>query len=298
MPTLPSRLGSATTYEPGVTADIHISSLLTSGASGFWRQFSVQYVKNLVIVTKAVPPGTPPKDAVTVSTNVDFPTYLKMVEETKKANDPRVSAIRILRPEQPPEFSSDARGFLVALIHGFQIDVPAPDQNAGGGMLGVPAKVLRIKLPQAEVAVSHQLDTTSPEGLRVRGKIEEFNPGPNFEAIAINDDENQGKPLTRFTAAFVMGALGTKIRSQNIDVALNQLNLPGFAIQSISPLDPSGWMRVNPDPHRDRAGSDHDRDAPTVVQPAPVYATVPVVNPVPVVASPTFVPTAPVVTNP
>ena len=62
-------------------------------------------------------------------------TYLKSTahfkEETKKAKDPRVSAIRILRLEKPPEFSSDARGFLVALIHDFQIDVPAPDQAAG-----------------------------------------------------------------------------------------------------------------------------------------------------------------------
>ncbi len=292
----PPRLAS--TYEPGVTADIHISSLLTSGASGFWRQFSVQYVKNLVIVTKAVPPGTPPKDAVTVSTNVDFPTYLKLVEETKKAKDPRVSAIRILRPEKAPEFSSDARGFLVAMIHDFQIDVPAPDQAAGGGMLGMPAKVLRIKLPLAEVAVSYQLDTTSPEGLRVRGKIEEFSPGPNFEAIAINDDENQGKPLTRFTAAFVMGALGTKIRSQNIDVALNQLKLPGFAIQSISPLDPSGWMRVNLIRTATPPAPPVTASAPMIAQPAPVTATLPVVNPVPVVANPAVVTTAPAVTNP
>ena len=45
-------------------------------------------------------------------------------------------------------------------------------------MLGVPAKVLRIKVPLAEVAISYQLDTTSPT-LRLKGKIEEFNPGTN-----------------------------------------------------------------------------------------------------------------------
>ena len=238
----PPRL--ATTYDPGVTADIHISSLLTSGASGLWRQFSVQFVKNLVIVTKAVPPGTPPKDAVTVRVNVDYANYLAGVDNARKANDPRVTALRVFRPQQPPEFSTDARGFLVVLIHDFQVDVPAPDPNAGGNLLGMPAKVLRIKVPLAEVAISYQVDTTSPT-LRLKGKIEEFNPGTNPTVLAINDDETKATPLTRFTSAFVMTALGTRIRNQNIDVALDQLKIPGFAIRSVSPLDPSGWMRVN-----------------------------------------------------
>ena len=63
--------------------------------------------------------------------------------------------------------------------------------------------------------------------------------------MAINDDENQANPLTRIAKAFVMGAIGAKVRGQSIDVTLDQLKLPGFAIRSISPLDPSGWMRVN-----------------------------------------------------
>jgi hypothetical protein len=81
--------------------------------------------------------------------------------------------------------------------------------------------------------------------LRLKGKIQEFNPGTTGEVIAINDDENQGKPLTRFQSAIVMSALGTRVRTQNIDVNLDQLNLPGFAIRSVSPLDPSGWARIN-----------------------------------------------------
>ena len=42
-----------------------------------------------------------------------------------------------------------------------------------------------------------------------------------------------------------MTAMGAKILSQDIDINLDQLRLPGFTIQSISPLDPSGWGRVN-----------------------------------------------------
>jgi hypothetical protein len=235
----------ATTIDQGVTADLHLGSLLTSAASGLWLQDKVKSVQNLMIVTKAVPPGTPPHDAVTVTRNVDFATYLKAVDETRKAKDPRVTAIRVLRPQQSPEFSSDARGFLVALIHHVQLEVPAPDANSGGNLIGVQAKVLRIKVPLTEVAVSYQLDTASPGALRARAQIEEFSPGINAEVLAINDDENKGTPLTRITNALVMGAMGAKIRNQKIDVTLDQLKLPGFAIHDVSPLDPSGWMRVN-----------------------------------------------------
>ena len=33
----------ASTFDPGVTADIHLGSLATSAASGIWRQFAVQF---------------------------------------------------------------------------------------------------------------------------------------------------------------------------------------------------------------------------------------------------------------
>src|SRR5262249_60390681 len=96
-----------------------------------------------------------------------------------------------------------------------------------------------------EVALSYQLDTSTPGSLRLKGKIQEFNPGTTGEVIGINDDETQGRPLTRFQSAIVMTALGTRVRSQNIDVSLDQLRLPGFQIRSVSPMDPSGWARVN-----------------------------------------------------
>jgi hypothetical protein len=156
-----------------------------------------------------------------------------------------VQALRITRPQQPPEFTTDARGFLVALVHDFLLDVPAPDQQAGGGMLGAPAKVLRLKAPLVEIALSYELDQSTPGSLRLKGKIQEFNPGTTGEIIAINDDEYQGKPLTRFQSAIVTTMLGARIRSRNIDIDLDQLHLPGFQIQSVSPLDPSGWARIN-----------------------------------------------------
>src|SRR5262249_34040170 len=80
--------------------------------------------------------------------------------------------------------------------------------------------------------------------LRLKGKIEGFNPGLTGEVIALNDDENQGRPLSRFQSAIVMTALGGMVRRRDINVDLDQLNLPGFRIQSVSPLDPTGWAGI------------------------------------------------------
>jgi hypothetical protein len=239
----PPRLASP--IEPGVTANVHLGSLLTSAAGGIWRQDKFRSVQNVLIQTKAVPPGTPPTDAVEVRENVSFADYSKAVDAARTAHGSRVQALRITRPQQPPEFTTDARGYLVALVRDFQLDAPALDQQSGGAMLGAPANVLRFKAPLVEVVLSYQLDQSTRGSLQLRGKIQEFNPGTRGEVLAINDDENQAKPLTRFRSAIVMTALGARMRSQNIDINLDQLELPGFAIRSVSPLSPSGWARIN-----------------------------------------------------
>jgi hypothetical protein len=239
----PPRLAS--TIEPGVTADLHLGSLLTSAAGGIWQQDKFRSVQNVMIQTKAVPPGTPPKNAVEVRESVSFADYIKAVDTARNAHAPRVQALRITRPQQPPEFSTDARGYVVVLAHDFQLDAPPPGQQSGGAMLGVPAKVLRFKAPLVEIALSCQLDQSKPGSLQLKGQIQEFNPGTRGEVLAINDDEKEAKPLTRLRSAIVMTALAARLRSQKIEINLEQLWLPGFAIRSVSPVDPSGWARIN-----------------------------------------------------
>jgi hypothetical protein len=187
----------------------------------------------------------PPGDAASVTKNVSFVEYVKAVDAARGAHDERVQALRIARPTQPPEFSTDARGYLVALVRDLELDVPAPDRQAGGALLNVPAKILRLRAPLVEVALSYQLDASRPGSPRLKVKLQEFNPGAAGEVIALSDNEKQGKPLTRLQSTIVMTALLVKIRSQNFDVDLDQIRLPGFRIRSVSPADPSGWARVN-----------------------------------------------------
>ena len=231
---------------PGLTADVHLNSVLNSIADGLYQRPVVQTTDNLMILTKDVPPGTPPKDAATIRRNVDFPTYSKVVDEVLKAKNPKVTAIRVKRPPVAPEFAVNARGNLVAILHDVELEVPAPDKSSqGGSVIGVPAKILRLKIPQLEVAFSHKTEATAPGSNTLRAKIEDFAPSPNSQVLAINDDESKPAALTRFSGALVLSALGARLRSLPITASLDNVNLRGFAIQSISPLDPSGWMRLN-----------------------------------------------------
>ena len=232
--------------DPGLTADVHLSSVLNSVADGLYQRGEVQNVSNLVIVTKDVPPGSPPQQAATIVPNVGFPAYALEVEKARQANNPKVTALRIKRPPQAPEFAADARGFLVATVRDVELEVPAPDpKSQAGSMIGVPAKILRIQIPHLEVAFSYQVEEPAPGSHRIRAKVEDFTPSPNSQVLAINNDESKPSTLNRFGGALVISALGAKLRSQPIVANLDNLNLRGFAIQSISPLDPSGWVRVS-----------------------------------------------------
>ena len=122
------------TIEPGIAAGVHLGSLLTSLAAGAYQREQVQSVQNLMIAIRDVPPGTPPREAVTVTKNVDFATFAKAVEDSRKPmpGTPKAAVLRITRPQRVPEFSADARGFLVAMIHDLQIEVPAPGRGSQG----------------------------------------------------------------------------------------------------------------------------------------------------------------------
>jgi hypothetical protein len=240
---LPAKLA---TTESGISAGVHIGSLLSSLAAGAFAREEVKSVGNLMVAIHDVPPGTSPREAVKITRNVDFATFAKEVEAARKprADGRKDTVLRITRPPRAPEFSTDARGFLIALIHDLQIEVPAPDSEGKGGLVGSAAKIYRINVPLAEFDVSYSVDSSPPGSLKLEAKVAEFNPGPNVQVLAITDDETKAVTLSRFSAGVVISAMVAKLRTQPINVDLEQVNLPGFSIRSISPLHPSGWLRV------------------------------------------------------
>ncbi len=230
---------------PGVSADVHLGSIMTNLTRGYLQDPSTKSVTNLMVVTHKVPPGTPAKEGVVVSENVDFPTYLKAVTDSRAANDPAVQAIRVKKPGRAPEFSVERNGYLVAIVHDFALEVPAPAAAAKGGLFGPPAQIYRIEAPDAEFVISFQVaPATGDLPVRLTGRIESFDAGPGSKVIAINDDETKGSALTAFTATTVMNVFGQKLKGQPIDAPLGDLKIPGFTLTSVSPIDPTGWMRV------------------------------------------------------
>jgi hypothetical protein len=229
--------------ETGATAVVHPASMLTNVASGLLQTGDWRTVENVMIIVKNVPPGAPPREALEITRNVDFATYAKTVEDIRTAK-PKGTAMRITRPARLPEFSTDSRGFLVASIHDLQIDVPAPSLEARG-VIGPPAKIYRIKMPNVELAASYQFDVPSPKTMRLRLKIEDFTPGTGAEVLAVDADLAKAPSLSRFSTGIVIGALGARLRTRPFEIVPDELPLRGFAVQSVSPLDPSGWARVN-----------------------------------------------------
>jgi len=233
---------------PGVSADVHLSSIMTNLSRGYLQSDEARGVENLMVVTKPVAPDTPLRDGVELVRNADYPSFLAAAAKAQEANDPKVVAIRVKRPAREPDFSADARGFLVAGVHDLQLDVPVPPRKNGlGSLAGPPAKVYRITAKRAEFVISFQVaPETQSSPVRLTGKIESFDPGtnPNTKVYALNDDESKAQELTIFSAAPVLGFLRTRIEGRPIDVPLSNLQLRGFAIREVSPLDPTGWIRV------------------------------------------------------
>ena len=238
---------SLASYEPGLTADIHLASVATNMARGYLQTPQSQEAENLLIVTRKVPPGAPAGQGVSTTPNADFAAFNRAIEETKAADDPGVMAIRVKRPGHSPEFSADRDGLLVALVHDFQIEVAAPPNAARGGLAGPPAKIYRITAPTAEFSLSIKVTPPSAGAggeAHISGRVEAFDPGPGAQVYAILDDESKPTPLPAFTNAVALNVAAGKIKGRPFDVPLGVGAIPGYNLTKVSALDPSGWLRV------------------------------------------------------
>jgi hypothetical protein len=233
--------------ERGVSADLHLTSILGNLARGYLQSPEARGVETLLVETRAVPSGSAPADALQVTRNADFAAFLKAVESAKAANDPKVQAFRIKRPSAPPDFGADSKGNLVVIVRDLHVEVPAPAPQPGRVALPGPgAKVYRITSPSAEVSLSFRVEPTVPGGpLRFKGKVESLDLGSNGKIVALNDDPAKGQQVNRLLANVVIGLVRARVQGQAIDLPLDRLPLQGFAIQRVSPLDPSGWIRAN-----------------------------------------------------
>lgn len=228
---------------PGVAVDVHLSSLLGNVAAGLFEgQLGQNYQTVQLELTPAATEGeAAPPPAITPNTT--YEQYLARVRELREEQS-GANVLRVVRPAQAPRFSADAQGRLVILLEDFSLDVPAPPAAARGGLLGAPVDVYRVQLPTAQVVVSFQVDASDPTRLRVTGKIDEFNYDNAATVTGLRDDESDGQPLNPLTRSVVLGTIANQIAGRPIDAPIPLAGLRGFVIDGVSPLDPTGWMRV------------------------------------------------------
>ncbi len=259
--------------ESGVSVDVHLGSIMSNVVAGLLAGDQARDVENVMVVTKATDPNAPPKEGVTVGKNVAYPEFLKQIEEARAANNPKVTALRIKKPSVPPEFAADQRGFLVVLVRDFQMEVPAP----AGGLLGGNAKVLRFLVPNAEFVLSFSVPAREPgKPLEFDAKVEDLVWGPGSKVQTIGDDENAPTTMGPFQANIALAGFRTKLQQVPIKAPLANVKLQGFDIGQVSPLDPSGWMRVvltpNGQPIANPGAAQAQAPAPPVPAVAPAAA--------------------------
>ena len=136
------------------------------------------------------------------------------------------TASRIAKPARPPHFSTDSRGFLVASFHDLQIDVPARPWKRG--VIGPPAKIYRIKMPNAELAASYH------STFRHRGRC-------GFGSRSRTSHRGAGRRCWRsmptkprpprscaLSTGIVIGALGAPLRSRPFELFPDQSPASGL----------------------------------------------------------------------
>ncbi len=232
------------TYQPGVTVDVHLPSAISNVISGYLQGGPAKDVTNIMLVTTKQPDTN--RQDVQTTRNADWPTFLAAVKGSSNATGGATQAVRVFKPTEPLQVSSDAAGNLVLLARDFTIEVPAPPQAANGGaVLGPKAKVYRLKMAQAEISLAFEVQPDPAGGpARLVGKVAGFDPGTSVTVTAIDEDETKGTTMNAFTSRIIASAFGTRVTGLPLDVPLDRLAGSPVALTSASKLDPSGWMRL------------------------------------------------------
>jgi hypothetical protein len=221
----------------GITADVHLPSALDTAVPALLQSARARDVTNVVV--EAPPAGQPNPPGPQVQTNVEFPDFLQRIKD-QRAEGRQPQVLRLQRPSDPPRFAADAAGNLVVLVPDFTLDVPALTQT-----LGEPAQVYRIKSDQAEIDLQPTLEIPQDGGApRLRARIVDVDFGRQAQVLAINESEDQARPLNALASRVVLVALGNRLTRQTIDVPIEALSGGRVRVVSASKVDPAGWMRV------------------------------------------------------
>ncbi|QDV37969.1 hypothetical protein [Tautonia plasticadhaerens] len=235
--------------DSGLTLDVHLNSVLTNLAAGYFRSDQASEVENLLV--KIVPPEgeAPPGEGLEVVQNASYEDLLKAIEDVRSQSDsPEAVALRVSKPGEPPAFAVDSEGNLVVFVRDLTIEVPAPEDFGNRGLFGFASspRVLRFIIEEAEITLAADFEPQDGgRTVKVVGQVESVTyGGAGTTVVAVGDTEDDTTTLNLLNRSGALGVLAGKLQGQDVDTSVPTDQLQGFLISSISDLDPTGWMRV------------------------------------------------------
>jgi len=256
-----SQIGAATpkpdrfdTVEPGATIDLHLNSTLTNLAAWFYERPEVKETSSVLLVfpENQSDSADPPELDLDVARNATYADLLEAIEAARVAPETeRTTAIRVVKPERPPQFGVDNAGRLVMAARDVVIEVPAPENfGRSGGILGFRAaeapKALRYEIETIVIVLQLALEPNADgSSLRIAGAIEAvLYGGQNTSVSAVGEQEDDVSALNLLNRSAALGVLAGRVRGETFETTVSLDRLPGFRLASVSDFDPSGWMRI------------------------------------------------------
>jgi hypothetical protein len=233
----------------GVSADVHLGSVLSNAVAVLMQTEQVREVENLMLTPKSPEPGGPTEPGYTITKNVDFPTYLKSIDQARATGREDATPIRIKKPNELPEFAADENGNLVILVHDFQLDVPAPPGAERGSFLQAPTRVYRFIVPTMEFVLTYKViadGSAPPKEVEVQFLTATFSDKRKVQSFFDDESKPRTMPpgLDNVPLALFRNTLKRKQEEHPIRMPLSQLKLKGFALTELTELDASGWVRA------------------------------------------------------
>jgi hypothetical protein len=232
--------------DQGVTVDVHLASVLSNAVWGYLLSPEGREVHNVMIQgRKAV---TDAQAGPQITRNSEYTDFYKAVEAARAGNDPDAVPIRVQKPKTPPEFTADAEGHLVAIVRDFDVEVGVPRQRGIGALLGGAnaPHVYRFQAPTAELTISFEvLPPSGDQPLRLSAKIESIELALPNTVESVGEQEDSAEAVRTLNRAGAIAVLTGRVAGRTVAVPLTAVQVPqGFAVKSVSPMDPTGWIRL------------------------------------------------------
>ncbi len=236
---------------PGATIDLQLNSILNNAINSFYQRPEIAQIENLLV---SLMPSETEGDApiVNVERNASYAAFLKTAEQLKE--NPDALTIRLFKPAEPPQIVVDRNGDLTLVIRNLVIEVPAPDNfNLGGELFNRNApsrdvKAIRFEFGRFELNTKLQVTPTkNGQSLSLKGGVSGFDLGGRETTVStLGAEESDAQQLNLVYRSGALAIVIEQLRDRTFSEEISLSGqLPGLLINSISEINPTGWIRIS-----------------------------------------------------